>query len=172
MKWDTGGPDPSATVSYYADGSRVSGVEGAGRWFGSGVVGLTFEGTVDPTVLEALLNGTHPGTGQRLLDGKGMAARGRTGPKNPDAAVSATGDRDEVLSLDQAAVLTGLAYKSVQALFTAHQTWERELALFPVTHAAWVAERDAATRAGKEFTTPEPGAYWRLTENDPVAKKR
>ena len=161
MKWDAGGPDPStttSTVSYYADGSRVSGVEGAGRWFGAGVAGLTFEGTVDPTVLEALLNGAHPGTGQLLLDGKGMAARGRTGPKDPAATVASSGDPGEVLSVDQTAILTGLSYKRVRELLGDHGKWQAAVAVFPVTHAAWVAEREAAHRAGREFTLSEPVA--------------
>lgn len=87
----SGGTQPALTsrdghelVGYFADQTT----EGPGRWLGTGIGRLGYVGTVDRRVVEALLRGEHPQTGEVLLSARGSNLRARAAQSRGPSSVS------------------------------------------------------------------------------------
>ncbi|MBA2312960.1 MAG: relaxase domain-containing protein [Actinobacteria bacterium] len=98
--------------------------EAPGYWVSSGAMNLKLKGQVDEEQLRAVLNGFHPATGERLMNGKPTKRERVPGfdltfraPKSV-ALLHALGGREasnEVVSAHDAAVAAALAYMERQA---------------------------------------------------------
>lgn len=103
-------PDPGGlgVVRYFSDS-----MEGPGVWLGRAATAEGLVGTVNRQVLEWVLAGRHPGTGERLI-----SARGSSGRSHLQAGTAARLDVDGGLlySVSDVAALAGMSHTTVDEL--------------------------------------------------------
>ena len=109
------GPEPELQAetgpgSYYADSAELP-----GRWLGTGAEALIspeHRDHVDPAMLERVLLGQHPETGEQLVGARGSA--GRTDREPTAFQVAAERDPDRLLTTEEVAAAAGVDKSHIQ----------------------------------------------------------
>lgn len=112
--------------SYYADSAELP-----GRWIGAGAEALIdpeHRGQVDPVMLERVLLGRHPETGEQLVGARGSA--GRTDREATALEMAAADDPDRLLTVNEVAAAAGVDASHLQRVLrrTEHLTRAAEAA--------------------------------------------
>lgn len=117
--------DVARPGGYYADSAQQP-----GRWHGAGAEDLIPSASrdhVDPTMLEHLLMGRHPVTGDQLVTATGSSGRADHSDLS-GVVVSANGDPDELLTVLEAAKLIDVDVTYLTRLARTTQTRRTEIA--------------------------------------------
>ncbi len=152
-------PTPDGTtgiVGYYADS-----VEGPGRWLGRGITGMRLTGEVHPEQFRRVLLGQHAVTGEQLVGARGSAVRAE-GAGREAAAVAASGEADELLTLAQAAGLLGVSDRYLRRVAT-------ETAARRAEQAAAIAAGESPPELGSTYLTAShdgEGKHWRVARGE------
>lgn len=104
--------DDAKPGGYYADSAELP-----GRWIGSGVdelISAEHRSQVEPQMLERLLLGQHPETGEQLVSSRGSALRAGRG--TPDLQTTAPSDPDRLMTVREVASLVGVDDSYIQRL--------------------------------------------------------
>lgn len=96
-------------VAYYADS-----IEGPGRWIGAGATHHGLVGTIERDSFQRVLEGRHPGTGERLITAQGSSGREHVAVGMSARTDPATGEM--LYTVGDAARLLGLRHSDVVAL--------------------------------------------------------
>ena len=122
-----GVPDPTRSLSYYADS-----IEGPGRWIGTGAAFRGLAGHVDRDSFQRVLEGRHPSTGERLVTAQGSSQRKHLGVGTA-ARLDANGEA--LYTLADAARLLGVRKRDIEEIVSAAEAeqddpgWLRTVAI-------------------------------------------
>ncbi len=140
----TATPEIVGPGNYYADSAQQ-----AGRWHGRGAAAMIPSerlATVDPAMLQRVLLGQNPATGQQLVGAIGSAGRA---VHDNAATVALTGPPSELLNIDQAAKLIDVDPSYLRRL--ARQTASPPTGLPGATATPQTARLDASRTADAEW---------------------
>ena len=151
----------TAPGSYYADSA-----EKAGCWYGRGASEMIPEGqraSVDPDMLERVLLGQHPLTGEQLVGAGGSSGRAE---HNHHVQVNALGPPDELLTVPQVARLVDVDPSYIRRLLNRTAAVDAKTAVddqaYRHARLCWGARRSAVS--GRSGAT-KPNASKRNAKN-------